>query len=243
MSLLLLSESTPRAVVRAAEAHGFDALPVPSAYGMARPVASHPDMLFFCGFGRFFVREIHLDSPRIRELADAAARRGYMLCPTSDAPSEIYPADVTFNCFALPQTALIGKADYISGAVKRAATSSRLPVIDTKQGYTKCSSAVIAGESRTDCLIITSDPSIVKTSAEIGVRAVKIAVGHVALPGYDTGFIGGASFATSHALYFLGDVSRHPDFDRIVSAAASVGREVISLSSEPLYDAGCLLID
>ncbi len=242
MQILLLSESTPKKIISAAEARGFDVCPVPSADGMALPVASHPDMLFFSGFGRFLVRECHLENTRIREIADTLAKRGLALTPTSDQPSEVYPNDVAFNCFCLPRVALIGKADYVSGAIKRAATEAFLPVIDTKQGYTKCSSAVIFGRTKGESLIITSDPSIVKTSAELGLSSLKVAVGHVSLPGYDTGFIGGASFSTDDALYFLGDVSRHPDFDRITAAAHSLGREVISLSSEPLYDAGCLLI-
>ncbi len=243
MSLLLLSENTPRAIITSAEVHGFDVMTVPYAVGMASPVAAHPDMLFFCGFGRFFVREVHLSDTRIRAVADEMLRRGYALSPTSDEPSESYPSDIAFNCFSIPKTALIGKADFVSGAVKRAATEANLPVIDTKQGYTKCSSAVIAGTSRADSLIITSDPSIVKTAAELNIQTLKISVGHVSLPGYDTGFIGGASFATEDTLYFLGDVSRHPDFDIIAASAESFGREIISLSDEPLFDAGCLYIN
>lgn len=239
---LLLAENTPKSIVAAAEAHGFDVISVPSAYGMAPPVASHPDMLFFCGFGRFFVREIHLEDPRIADVADTVCRLGYSLCPTSDAACELYPADIAFNCFRIPGTALIGKADFISGAVKRAATETGLPVIDAKQGYTKCSSAVITGESRSDSLIITADPSIIKTASECAVPTLKISVGHVALPGYDTGFIGGASFSTPDTLYFLGDISRHPDYEPVASAASRLGLDIVSLSSEPLFDGGCLYI-
>lgn len=242
MPTLLLAENTPKKIIAAVSSHGFDVIPVPSAGGMAPPVASHPDMLFFCGFGRFFVREAHLTDARIEDVACAVSRLGYELSPTSDQPSELYPADIAFNCFLLPETALIGKADFISGAVKRAATESRLPVIDTKQGYTKCSSAVICGKSRTDSLVITADPSIIKTVGEFDGHAVKVSVGHVALPGYDTGFIGGASFATDDTLYFLGNIDRHPDRDAIISAAEAFGRDVVSLSDEPLFDAGCLYI-
>lgn len=242
MPTLLLSDATPKSIVSAAEARGFDVISVPSADGMAHPVASHPDMLFFCGFGRFFARRIHLESKKFADIAERMEHLGYVISQTSDQPSVLYPADVAFNCFTIPQTALIGKADFISGAVKRAATEARLPVIDTKQGYTKCSSAVITGNGRSDSLIITSDPSIIKTGAECGISTLKISVGHVSLPGYDTGFIGGASFATNDTLYFLGDVSRHPDFISIVTSAEALGRDVVSLSDEPLFDAGCLYI-
>lgn len=242
MSILLLAENTPKKIVAAAEAHGFDVAYVPSAVGMASPVAAHPDMLFFCGFGQLFVRLRHLENKRIFEISEQISRSGYILSPTSDEPSELYPSDIAFNCFILPQTALIGKADFISGAIKCAATSSGLPVIESKQGYSKCSSVLISGTNRNDSLVISADTSIIRSVSDCAASAVKISCGHVSLPGYDTGFIGGASFSTDDTVYFLGDVSRHPDFKLIVSSANALGRDVVSLSDEMLFDAGCLLI-
>lgn len=242
MSILLLSENTPKKIVAAAESHGFDVLSVPSAVGMASPVAAHPDMLFFCGFGQLFVRSKHLENKRISEISDQISLSGYIVSPTSDEPSELYPSDVAFNCFVLPQTALIGKADFISGAIKCAATGSGLPVIESKQGYSKCSSVVISGTDRNNSLVISADPSIIRSVTDCAVSAVKVSCGHVSLPGYDTGFIGGASFSTDDTVYFLGDASRHPDFKLIASSANAFGRDVVSLSDETLFDAGCLFI-
>lgn len=243
MSILLLAENTPKKIVSAAEAHGFDVISVPSATGLATPVASHPDMLFFCGFGQFFVRSEHFSADkRILDIANEISAHGYEISPTSDISSVVYPSDVAFNCFVIPQTALIGKADYISGAIKRSATLANLPVIDTKQGYSKCSTVLLPGADRTDSLVISADPSIIKSVSECAVHTAKVTYGHVSLPGYDTGFIGGASFSANNTLYFLGDVSRHPDFKLIVSNANAFGREVVSLSDEPLFDAGCIYI-
>ncbi len=242
MSILLLSENTPAKIVSAAKAHGFDVVSVPSAAGMASPVSAHPDMIFFCGLDRLFVRSEHLENKRISDISDQISRLGYIISPTSDAPSELYPSDIAFNCFVIPQTALIGKADFISGAIKCAATNSGLPVIDTKQGYSKCSSVLISGADRNDSLVISADTSIIKSVADYAASTVKISYGHVSLPGYDTGFIGGASFSTDDTVYFLGDASRHPDFKLIASAASAFGRDVVSLSDEMLFDAGCLFI-
>lgn len=246
MPTLLLAHNTPDTIRAAITAHGFFSVTFPPAAGMATPVASHPDMLLFAGFGRLFVRDTHLQSADFAAAIDAVIERtSLLLTPTSDSPSATYPHDVAFNFLHLPSVALVGKADYISGALGRAATAAMLPVVDTRQGYAKCSSALIADTSsiKSELAVITADPSIHRTVVECGVRTVKIAPGHVTLPDYDTGFIGGASFYYDKTLYFLGNIDSHPDAGIIRNVADELGINITSLSDEPLFDAGCLLLE
>lgn len=241
---LLLAHNTPESIVSAAEARGFYPVIMPPMDGMAAPVASHPDMLLFCGFGKLFARSSHLENASFSTAIDEILRRSpwLTLCPTSDAPSEKYPLDVAFNCLHLPNVALIGRADYASRSLCRAAALSMTPVIDTRQGYSKCSSSLLGEGGKESIAVITADPSIYGTVTECGVHAVKISSGHVSLPGYDTGFIGGASFYCDGKLYFLGNIESHPDRDIIKMTAERFGAEVISLTDGELFDAGCLLV-
>lgn len=246
MALVLLSHNTPDAIVTALYSHGFEALKMPSVADMALPVSSHPDMLLFCGFGKLFVREKHLEISDFAASVEAILKKipSLELSATSDLPSETYPNDIAFNCLHIKNKGIFGKADYLSGAVKRAATENMLPVIDVSQGYTKCSSLLVdGGESGEDALVITSDPSINKALSQLGINTLKLAPGNISLPGYDTGFIGGASFYYNNTIYFLGDLKKYSECDIILKTAEEKGKSIVSLSDEMLFDAGCLLID
>ncbi len=240
MSILLLAHNTPRAVVDAARGRGLDVVLLPPAAGMPGPVASHPDMLLFAGFGRAFVREAHICEAafaRVMESVFGAGDRSISL--TSDLPSETYPRDVAFNC-AVIGGALVGRADAISPAVKRAASEHGLPILNVAQGYAKCSTLIMGDGSRSP--IVTADKSIYRLAAERGIDACLIPPGGISLPGYDTGFIGGASFFADGTIYFLGALDSLPSCDKIKETASRHGIKLCSLSDEPLFDAGCLYI-
>lgn len=249
MALVLLSHNTPDAIVTSLYSHGFEALKMPSLADMAPPVSSHPDMLLFCGFGKLFVRKKHLENFDFAASVEEILKKfpTLELSATSDLPSETYPDDIAFNCLHIKNRGIFGKADYLSGAVKRAATENMLPVIDVSQGYTKCSSLLVdggdVGIGGEDALVITSDPSINRSLSQLGINTLKLAPGNISLPGYDTGFIGGASFYYNNTIYFLGDLKKYPECDIILKTAEEKGKSVVSLSDEMLFDAGCLLID
>lgn len=242
MSILLLSHNTPDIIVSASRDIGFDTVVMPAMPDMPRPVASHPDMLLFAGFERLFVRAAHMQNSAfvqaVEAILDAAPELSLTL--TSDEPSDTYPQDVAFNC-ALIGGALVGRADYISSAVKRAASGAMIPTLDVAQGYTKCSTLILGGDFHAP--IITADVNIHRLAASRGVPAYLIPPGNITLPGYDTGFIGGASFYADGTVYFLGSLAAHPACDIIKSAASAHGVGVHSLTDAPLFDAGCLYIE
>ena len=62
--------------------------------------------------------------------------------------------------------------------------------------------------------------------------------GGIRLPGYNTGFIGGAGGYVSGNAVFFGDVRRHPDGERIGLALAQRGIVCHALSEDPLTDFG-----
>ena len=108
-------------------------------------------------------------------------------------------------------------------------------VIHTNQGYTKCSVAVVSENA-----VITADKSIGSACRSFGIDVLTVCEGHVSLPPYDYGFIGGASGIKDDNVYFCGSLDRHPDGERIKEFSEKHGKAAISLSDGGLQDVGTL---
>lgn len=111
--------------------------------------------------------------------------------------------------------------------------------VQIKQGYSKCSIAYINGG------IITADMGIYKqVKAKAGYEdSLLIRPGHIGLQGYDYGFIGGASGYDQDLgrLYFLGNVTKHPDGSKILAYLKKKGQVYQSLGGQGLVDHGSLV--
>ena len=87
--------------------------------------------------------------------------------------------------------------------------------------------------------VITQDKTIYEALQKDGIPSLLITAGHIALPGYDTGFIGGASLALAgNTTAFFGKIEDHPDYERIRAFAEGLGATLLSLSNEVLTDCG-----
>ncbi len=88
--------------------------------------------------------------------------------------------------------------------------------------------------------IITPDESIKEAWEDKGGRALFIRPGRVKLPGYKSGFIGGASGVYKDKVFFAGSLKYHPDGDLIKDFIKESGRNVIELYDGPLHDVGSI---
>ena len=106
--------------------------------------------------------------------------------------------------------------------------------IDVPQGYTRCSVCVVSDDA-----IITADDVIAHRALEAGMDVLHIAPGHIILEGYDTGFIGGASFLIKKELLaFTGHLDEHPDKGRILAFLGKHGVFPLFLTNDPIFDIG-----
>ena len=201
---------------------------------LAAPVASHPDMLIW-SFGRYIVTPSHY-----RQLAaDIFAQletAGFDIIEATERMSPEYPNDVPLNCATVGKY-VIANTSAMSSSVKAIAENYGLIPLHTKQGYAKCSTAVVS-----DTALITADKSIYSIAQNNGLDALLIDEGHVDLNGYGYGFIGGASGTVDGNVLFCGDLSLHPDGARMTEFCKSHGKNAVSLSSEPLYDYGTVML-
>lgn len=106
--------------------------------------------------------------------------------------------------------------------------------IQVRQGYARCSTCVVDEGS-----VITSDAGIEKAAVRHGIDVLGIRPGYIELEGFDTGFIGGASFKISpERLAFTGRLDAHPDVARIESFLRERGVEPVYLTDSPAFDIG-----
>lgn len=155
------------------------------------------------------------------------------------APGEVggkYPADCAFNGVSLDKY-FIHNRKCTAERLLREVTVRGLSYVHVNQGYTKCSTAVIDGAA-----VISSDESIIGAVSGLpDVEYLKITPGHILLPGLDCGFIGGACGRVGRYMAFNGDLSRHPDFERIVSFVKSRNAEPVWFDGYPLTDIGSII--
>ena len=108
--------------------------------------------------------------------------------------------------------------------------------MNVKQGYACCSIVPVDEDS-----IITADRGIARAAEAAGIRVLTVEAGHVELPGYDTGFLGGTSGRVGDEIIFNGDLSAHPDFEAIRDFIGSRGLKIKYFESYPLRDIGSII--
>ncbi|MBR2345993.1 MAG: hypothetical protein IKA68_00135 [Clostridia bacterium] len=231
-TLALLGEDAPQEIADALRALGFSARALPCDSRLATPVRSHADMLMLPVGKVVFTSSEYLSVAE--DIFKALESLGYEIVACNAEIRSDYPHDVAFDALVL-KSAIIARLDSLSDEIKTYATAMGIALLDSKQGYAKCS-AVSVGESA----IITADMNIARAAEAAGGDTLLISAAPEAirLEGYDYGFIGGASGVLEDTVYFTGDISSHPDAERITEFCNAHKKKIISLSSEPLNDVG-----
>lgn len=108
-------------------------------------------------------------------------------------------------------------------------------IISVQQGYTKCNTLIVNENS-----IITSDAGIHKSCYD-KLDLLLIEKGHIKLQGFDYGFIGGASGRIGDTIIFNGDVSQHPDYEKIAAFIEDRDLKIKYFTEYPLEDIGSII--
>ena len=211
---------------------GFGVIKLPPCRVLQSPVAAHPDMLIFIFGNRLFCHERYYSEAKAAVDAVVSAG-GFELILSDERWESEYPHDVLFNA-AIVGDKLICSKKNVSRLIADAFGEEN--IIDTKQGYAKCSSCTVG-----DSGIITADVSIAKAAAGGEIDVLLLGENGTRLEGYDTGFIGGASGDDGENVYFCGDLSKHPEGEKIADFCLAHGRQAVSLSNSALYEYGSLI--
>ena len=148
-------------------------------------------------------------------------------------PGKNYPENILLNCL-YHNNKLYGKLSATDSSVREYCRENNIETVNVNQGYTRCSTLVV-----NDKAVITADKSIEKGMKNNGVEVLLISAGKIVLEGFDYGFIGGASFSDNNTIYFFGDITKHPDYNKIKEFNSKHNSIIeILCKTQPLTDIG-----
>jgi len=198
-------------------------------------LSGHVDLsVFYAGEGSLFCAS-YLENSQFSEKISEYTNN---CCYLPLIQGEKYPNDAQFNACAIGDR-LIYSSSVTAEAIVEFFTNAYAPdkIIDSRQGYAKCSVCVVDCES-----VITSDAGIASALISHGFDVLKITPGFIGLDGFAYGFIGGSSFkAASNIMAFTGHLDAHPDKERIFDYLKKRSISVVYLTDRAIFDVGSIL--
>jgi len=209
-----ISSGAPASVIEYVRSLGYEVSLVEAGGDILSPVSSHPDIRM-CRLG------ISDDAPIV--FAEAG-----------ELGTE-YPEDIRYNACCTGKY-FIHKLKETSPRLLSRARELGMELIDVKQGYARCSCVPVDENS-----IITYDQGIAHTCQKLGLNVLAVSPGHVNLPGYETGFIGGTAGAFDDEILLAGNVINHPDGEMIIRFIEERGKRIKYFKDFPLTDIGSVI--
>ena len=223
--LAYLSQNADKRIHDALKQEGFEALPLAPFDVLSNPVDTHADMLLLSVGDVVFVhKDYKIDLSTFKNVIQIDEPMGAK-----------YPNDILLN-IAIVGKNVFANTKYASKTVLEYLQKHGFCVHHVAQGYTHCSTCIV-GENA----IITADSSIIEAAKKVGVDALKIDEGHISLPPYNHGFIGGACGLHADKIYFCGSLDCHPNGNEIRDFCLKHGKIAIALANIPLTDIGGIL--
>lgn len=162
--------------------------------------------------------------------------RGPVLERETPPFSPDYP-DNAAMCALVLDRFLIHRLDITDAHVLQYCRTRGFREIHIRQGYARCACVAVDGRS-----VITSDPGLFRALSRIPeLDVLRVREGFVALPGYPTGFLGGASGRVGDEIVINGDLSRHPDFEIMREFIRAHGLALRHFPGEALVDIGSII--
>lgn len=212
-------------IISALKQNGITPVTVEKCGTVIEPVSEHADMLFsYIGNGKYLCEKSQI------ELTHELYSHGFQCLEKFELKRE-YPFDIPLNHVVIGNN-LICKASDTPELVK-----NNFQVINVKQGYAKCSCAVVDENS-----IITDDESVFNVLSESDLDVLLVRKGPVRLKGLDYGFIGGCcGKIAKDTLAFCGDISAHSDYSQIKAFLTERKVYPLSLTKGELTDIGSII--
>lgn len=208
---------------------GISVLYAKKADYISGALATHADLVVFSyGNGRFLL------DPGQEQLANTLQQKGAE-CIFGSIPKDGYPLDVPYNAVKIGNF-LLCNPKTLDSSIFHLAKSEDCAIISCKQGYTKCSVAVVSENA-----VVTDDPGIEKALTPF-FDVLLVQKGSVCLDGYPYGLFGGCcGLISKDTLLFVGDYKKHDDAERIRSFLRNYGVYPESLCGGPLKDIGSFI--
>lgn len=205
---------------------GYNILLCPPCNYLYEAVSGHPDMLLHIIDKNNLM--VHRDAPK--SFVDSLSLLGFNVLFSSSSLKSKYPQDIILNAVNLPNY-FIHYINHTDKSLLNLVKENKI-LINVKQGYTKCSIAIVNNKA-----VITSDKGIASALTDKGFHVLLLPPGDIELPGLNYGFIGGCcGLLEENLLAFYGSLESY-----------KYGVEVISFLKEhkvtPIYLRKGKLID
>ncbi len=163
-----------------------------------------------------------------------------------------YPKDCIYNGCAT-ENYFIHNLKITDKNLLKTAIDLNKTLIHTPQGYGRCTTLPIGINS-----MITSDKGVFQACVDKGfsiydnksdscitneATVLLISRGHVQLPGFNYGFIGGCSGQVGNLIFFNGDLSTHPDYKLIIAFIKANNLTPVYVKGKPLLDIGSIICE
>ena len=203
---------------------GYTVIKMPSFERLPKAVSTHIDMLMFYDGEKIIThREYYEKNKSIFNSLNIET------LTTDEYISNEYPNDILFNAVLTKDGFLFSKTNKTSKLIKDRAKV----LVNVRQGYTSCSTCRVS-----DKAFITTDRGLYDAYIKNDIDSLFVESEGIFLPGYNCGFIGGASVTIEEFVCFFGDIRERKDYRKIRSFVEKYGKKVLSLSNEKLTDIG-----
>lgn len=195
------------------------------------PVKNHLDLAVFpCG-GKDFI----LDSSQSQLFETLTSLGAYPQYSCVSATNG-YPQEARLNCVRIGNR-LLGNPKNVDIKILAYCQNHRVSICTVKQGYTKCSVAVVSENA-----LITDDAGIARAAERDKLDVLLVEKGSVRLNGYPYGFIGGCcSLLSKDILLFMGNWKTHTNAEAIFGFLRNYQIYPESLANSDLTDIGSFI--
>ena len=208
----------------------FPVILLPPDNDLPEPIRCHPDSIFTV-IGRDLILSASYAAAH-PETVHAIASCGQFRIVLSDARREpVYPHDAGLNA-AVGRNFVICRPESAAPEILQSAGHCGYSLIPVRQGYAGCACLV------TDDAVLTGDPGISRVLASHGIHGFLLSNEGIRLPGYRSGFIGGACGFSDGIIYVNGNPIQLPCYPTLRAFADSSGYSIRSLTSDCVTDVG-----
>lgn len=208
---------------------GYDALTIPPNHNLYEAISGHPDILLHMADGNTIIVNKDMNI----EFIDLLKKRGIRVLLSEKALQSSYPFNIALNALNLNHI-FVHSLKYTDETLLEMVKHKKM--INVKQGYTKCSTAVVSGTA-----VMTSDRGIAKALNEEGIDVLLLPPGDILLPSLDYGFIGGCcGLLEERLLAFYGNLHNYAYGKEVMKFLKKHKVEPMFLSEGKLIDRGSI---
>ena len=211
---------------------GVNIIPTIECKEVSKPVSYHPDIVLHP-----INHNTLIIAPNVFDYYEEILYgMGIRLIEGETQLGKSYPMDIAYNVGRIGNFA-IHNLKYMDEKLRFYLKKEGLEFIDIKQGYTKCSMAIVDENS-----IITSDYPIYKKLKNLGFNLLLIKPGYIKLEGHIYGFVGGTCGNLSkEEIIFSGKFVDHPEREKILYFIEKRNKKIIWLTNDNIQDIGTII--